>query len=140
MFIIGLFPKVNSSIDSNAKKNPTKSEWFYNKIFPSLRYFISGLLNYFFPDLYLVYQASHEKWSFNSHTPPQIPFWFDLVRLTVGILLNFHYSICLIDEQIGNSSFIFLAKWLVTVKICFLSHAVGKWVMWSKTTTNVWQL
>lgn len=51
-------------------------------------------------------------------------FWFDLVRFTVGILLNFHYSI-LIDEQIEKSPLIFLGKWLVTVKICFLSHTIG---------------
>lgn len=37
-------------------------------------------------------------------------FWFDLVRFTVGILLNFHDCICLIDEQIENSSFIFLGS------------------------------
>lgn len=58
--------------------------------------------------------------------PPQIAFWFDLVRVTVSILLNFHDCVCLIDEQIENSFFIFLGKWLMTVKICFLNHTIGK--------------
>lgn len=57
------------------------------------------------------------------------PFWFDLFRVLVSTLLNFHDCIFLIGEQIENSSFIFLDKCLVTVNVWFPCHTRGKEVM-----------